>query len=185
MTRTQTVEQGTSIRRRKKRLDIEPGKSISTEDIEKVVISSTSKTTVCTNKKKVSRKANALDSSSEEDGHSLGSESSFNLSEIDFEDKSTLEVLNDGFIPAREEFVMVDYEGEYWPGQVQTLATNGAYIKCMARSGNLWKWPDKEDCVFYPKKDIKLSISKPTQRSTKRKLFYVPELEGIWGKPKK
>lgn len=96
----------------------------------------------------VSRKANAVNSSSDEDRQSLGSESSLNLSEIDFEDKSTLEVLNDGFIPTREEFVVVDYEGEYWPGQVKTLAANGAYIKCMARSGNLWKWPDKEVCVF-------------------------------------
>lgn len=143
----------------------------------------------------MSRKPKAVESSSDEeeiDRYSVASESSINLSDIeqnleeeDEQNVSKKVVAHDSFLPAKHTFVIVNYEGEYWPGQVTKVETNGAYVRCMARSGTLWRWPEKEDCLFYHQEDIIESISKPQQKSTKRELFHVPELEVIWGKPKK
>nr|CAD7434611.1 unnamed protein product [Timema monikensis] len=62
MKKKQAVEQGTFMRRKKKQLDVELNKS----DVEKLALTSTSKTAVCSNKKNISCKAEAI-SSSEED----------------------------------------------------------------------------------------------------------------------
>ncbi|KAJ4441325.1 hypothetical protein ANN_11180 [Periplaneta americana] len=63
-----------------------------------------------------------------------------------------------------------------WPGRIKS--TN-----CMARCGLSWKWPEKEDFIFYPNKDITFPISPPSKMSTKMALYRVPQLEDRWGKP--
>lgn len=81
----------------------------------------------------------------------------------------------------QEDYVVVEYEGEMWPGQIASVEEDGAYVKCMARSGLCWKWPEKEDKIFYPLSDIKFKINEPQKKSTKRALFQVPELADRWG----
>lgn len=84
-----------------------------------------------------------------------------------------------------DDYVVVEYEGELWPGQIQRTESDGAYVKCMARCGLAWKWPEKEDLIFYPKGNIKFKIEPPKKLSTKRALFQVVELESKWGASKK
>ncbi|KAJ4436017.1 hypothetical protein ANN_18643 [Periplaneta americana] len=115
------------------------------------------------------------------------SESSLNVSEDLIEDVPMEDVPLNGhdYIPKPGDFVPVEYEGESWPGRVKSTKNDGAYVNCMARCGLSWKWPEKEDCIFYPNKDIKFPINPPSKMSTKRALYRVPQLEDRWGKPLK
>lgn len=87
--------------------------------------------------------------------------------------------------PVENDYVVVNYEGARWPGQIQKTDGEGAYIKCMSRCGMAWKWPEKEDCIFYSWRNVLFSIKIPKRISTKRELYNVPELESEWGIPKK
>lgn len=77
------------------------------------------------------------------------------------------------------EFVVFSYEGEIFPGQILKVETNGAQIKAMQRSKKSWKWPAKEDILFYSWNDVLGSIGTPKQIS-KRGFFSVPELIDVW-----
>ncbi|KAJ4442946.1 hypothetical protein ANN_04544 [Periplaneta americana] len=92
MTTNQAVEQGTSKKKGKNKLDVEPGKIISAEDIDNFALPSTSKIPTCSSRNKNYRKAKAVESSTEEDedGYSLASDTSLNFSDIKetFEDTS-------------------------------------------------------------------------------------------------
>ncbi|CAH2018528.1 unnamed protein product [Acanthoscelides obtectus] len=79
-------------------------------------------------------------------------------------------------LPEKDDFVSVEYDGDYWPGRWLQVESEGAFIKCMAKCGKLWRWPEKEDCIFYAKNEIKLSVNAPNQVSTKRHPFSVPAL---------
>lgn len=182
-TRKRVLGQGEAIKRRKRKLEVPAGKSISAEEVEKLASPSTSKTVKFMNKKTKAKKQDSSSEEDENDQYSLASESSLNLSAGEDADEITDASVNaptsgptDGYLPQKEEFVVVAYEGEYWPGQVVSVEENGAHVKCMARSGRLWKWPDLEDCIFYTKDEIKFPIAKPNQVTSKRELYHVKEL---------
>ncbi|KAJ4443485.1 hypothetical protein ANN_05157 [Periplaneta americana] len=63
MKSNEAIEQGTSIKRRKKKLDVESGKSISAEDIENFSLPSTSKIAICSSRNKDYCKGKAVESS--------------------------------------------------------------------------------------------------------------------------
>ena len=77
-----------------------------------------------------------------------------------------------------DDFVIFEYEGELFPGQVVRAKYNGYEIKSMEKSGFNWKWPKIEDKMFYWRKDIKEKISTP--KKLKRGVFEVPELKQRW-----
>ena len=74
------------------------------------------------------------------------------------------------------EFVAVRYDDKIFPGIVIEVLLSGAMVKAMQSNGRLWKWPEKEDILFYDWADILGRISPPTQFSSRRELFSVPEL---------
>lgn len=53
-------------------------------------------------------------------------------------------------MPNEGDFVIVTYEGDYYPGEVKSLKKNGAQVSCMMKSGQYWKWPSKPDLLLYP-----------------------------------
>nr|CAI5862835.1 unnamed protein product [Callosobruchus analis] len=151
-TRKEAIGQTGMIKRRKKKLNVPPGKSISAEEVENMNL-------LTSPKKTGPSKRRRLDSSSEEssDNYSLASSSSLNISDSEHEDatenkENSPHLAHRSVSPKEGQYVVVVYEGEYWPGQVVHKENQGAFIKCMERCGKLWKWPEKEDCIFIPKK---------------------------------
>lgn len=186
---------------RKKKLNVPAGKSITSEDL--IIISATPATSQIKPSKK-KRRAMSVDSDSDDSvnenlielANDSDSDRTF-MEELEGEDLVEFKdqenqspncfatTLNCESIPDENDFVLVEYEGELWPGQIQTKEADGAYVKCLTRCGRSWKWPEKEDIIFYPTHKIKFKIDTPKKMSTKRALFRVPELEDKWGKPKK
>lgn len=86
-----------------------------------------------------------------------------------------------------KDFVVVLYEGEYFPGQVTEVKTEDNYclykIQCMSKSGANWKWPDIPDEMFYQRSEILRKID-PTLVTpvSSRGVFKVnePVLEAAW-----
>lgn len=73
-------------------------------------------------------------------------------------------------------YVIVVYEGEYFPGAIRHVASNECLITVMAMSGiNSWKWPTKEDTVWYKMGQILEVISEPTPIN-QRGSFMVSEI---------
>ncbi|CAK1586780.1 unnamed protein product [Parnassius mnemosyne] len=84
------------------------------------------------------------------------------------------------FEPIRKEvgeFVVAIYNGLSYPGKITKIHENGATIKAMEKSGRLWKWPAREDEIFYVWGDILGHLPEPTKFSKTRDIYSVPLLE--------
>ena len=47
-------------------------------------------------------------------------------------------------------FVIVFYEGSYFPGRVMKVKKTGVEVSCMTRSNRkVWKWPERPDLHEY------------------------------------
>lgn len=116
---------------------------------------------------------------------------SFVSDDDDTFDLSTSEESDDGlmksvdatvvYVPQVGDNVIVQYEGEHWPGVVLNVHKSGITVSCMERSGNFWKWPTVKDILIYKKSDIICKISVPMKVSSKRDMYNVPELKEKWG----
>ena len=79
-------------------------------------------------------------------------------------------------------FVIVEYEGELFPGEVVNVDVDGsAEVKTMAMRGMDWAWPPKDDQCWYEKEQIKQVIQPPAPRASNSKMshravFSVPEV---------
>ncbi|CAH0547035.1 unnamed protein product [Brassicogethes aeneus] len=74
------------------------------------------------------------------------------------------------------DYVIVIYEGEFFPGLIQKINSTSAFVKVMVKSNiNTWKWPVKDDILWYEFKDIKEKIEEPMPTNT-RGMFRVAEL---------
>lgn len=60
-----------------------------------------------------------------------------------------------------QKYVIVRYEGEYFPGIVQDLKSSEAFVKVMCMCGGNWKWPEKEDVLWYDFSDVMAVIKEP------------------------
>lgn len=109
----------------------------------------------------------ALSSSSSEDSTDIKDFAGSSEEEV----SETVEV-----IP--EDFVIVNYDGDYYPGQVISIEEGSVRVKHMYKCAkiNAWRWPDKEDYVDYSPEDILKIIKKPIEKN-KRNMFNVPEME--------
>ncbi|KAF3860135.1 hypothetical protein F7725_000390 [Dissostichus mawsoni] len=60
-------------------------------------------------------------------------------------------------------FVIVSYDNKLFVGQITKLLLDNIEINCMVQHGkrNVFKWPNKPDCIFYHRKHIASVISKP------------------------
>lgn len=60
------------------------------------------------------------------------------------------------------DYVIIKYEGEYFPGIIKDVSGNMYEISTMTFSiGNTFEWPEKEDKIWYQESDIVEAISKP------------------------
>ena len=80
-------------------------------------------------------------------------------------------------------YVLVNYEGEKYPGKIISVDTTTATVDCMAKVGRSqehWKWPAKKDCIDYLLEDIINGINEPAINvglSTGRAIVHnVPEM---------
>lgn len=59
------------------------------------------------------------------------------------------------------QWVVVQYDGVEYPGEVRSIDTNGVQVNVMHKSGRCWKWPQSRDMIYYEKSDIRSIISAP------------------------
>ncbi|KAK9878374.1 hypothetical protein WA026_021682 [Henosepilachna vigintioctopunctata] len=76
------------------------------------------------------------------------------------------------------DFVVVEYEGEYFPGIVIEKVDDNLKVKTMTMSGNFWKWPDKDDILVYDMSEIKCKIESPALISS-RGTYDVPKINEL------
>lgn len=76
------------------------------------------------------------------------------------------------------DFVVVEYEGRLYPGEVKVVKKQGAEVSCMEKRGINWKWPLKPDQIYYQQSEITQVITAP-KKISRRGLFSVPELADI------
>ena len=88
------------------------------------------------------------------------SDESMKLGELEDESEKEEEIFDS---VSTGDFVKVLYEGEYFPGSVQKKNENSVRVSVMCMAGlRKWKWPDREDSIFYPREDILKKLSPPT-----------------------
>lgn len=80
--------------------------------------------------------------------------------------------------PKAGDYVIFEYEGEQFPGQVTSVQEHGCYVKSMVKSGLNWKWPKKNDEMFYMMSDIKQKIKPPKEQN--RGVLVIEELKARW-----
>ena len=74
------------------------------------------------------------------------------------------------------DFVVVNYDENFYPGTVTGTKKSGAEVNAMVSSGSNWKWPKQEDKLFYYLRDIVMVISDPVPIG-KRGIFRVVEMD--------
>lgn len=74
-------------------------------------------------------------------------------------------------------YVIIKYEGEYFPGLIKNIDNNTYEISTMVLSrGNIFRWPDTPDQIWYNREAIMEKIQKP-KTINNRGFFKVPEME--------
>jgi hypothetical protein len=71
-----------------------------------------------------------------------------------------------------KDWVLVNYDGEQYPGIVTDSTSADYEVKVMRRSGKNWAWPPHEDCIFYSEKNVVRKICAPTTRGSRGQLSF-------------
>ena len=58
-------------------------------------------------------------------------------------------------------WVVVDYNGDHFNGEITGITGDDYRVNVMHRSGNYWKWSNKADDIFYISQEIVKVISPP------------------------
>ncbi|KAL4131310.1 hypothetical protein QTP88_008642 [Uroleucon formosanum] len=74
-----------------------------------------------------------------------------------------------------DDFVIVKFDNNMFPGRIIAISVNSATVDCMEKLSKSWRWPTKMDCIHYKWGDVIRKI-KPLILG-KRNFFRVPELE--------
>ncbi|KAK9872875.1 hypothetical protein WA026_020230 [Henosepilachna vigintioctopunctata] len=72
-------------------------------------------------------------------------------------------------------FVLVNYEGVLYPGEILKQKKVDYSISAMVKSGNNWKWPDKADILNYLAEDVIQVIDIPIKMG-RSDIYSVKEL---------
>lgn len=81
----------------------------------------------------------------------------------------------------RGEYVIVQYEGEFYPGAVVESDSKNVKVKTMTMSVNNWRWPDKEDLCDYAIDDVICKIPIP-ELINSRGIYSVPRINDLRNK---
>lgn len=72
-------------------------------------------------------------------------------------------------------FVIVNYLKNMYPGIIKSVDVDGAIVSSMEKTKAFYKWPNKEDTMFYKWSDILMKIKPPVL--VRRGYFKVEELD--------
>nr|CAH7717026.1 unnamed protein product [Callosobruchus chinensis] len=184
-------------RKKRKKLQVAPGKSVSVKDVEAAILETNAKPSTsakqvpsASKKSKITKKKSKkiYDSSSSEDDVDMilesdeVSETFSDLEEIFQENPDTRrtplpgkkDVTYEDFVV--DNFVIVTFNGQKYPGKIVSVLEDGPIVECMERKIKFWRWPMKPDCFLYDWKDVWGKIN-PPKMASKRNQFYVPELD--------
>ena len=80
--------------------------------------------------------------------------------------------------------VIVEYEGEYFPGVVKNVDVDGsAEVSVMVMRGKDWAWPEKPDQIWYNADKIVMIIDppqlKPSTSTSRSKIYSVSEMSNF------
>lgn len=75
-----------------------------------------------------------------------------------------------------DNFVIISFNGSKYPGKVVKISQDGATVDCMEKGLKCWRWPARKDCDIYDWKDV-LGKIEPPRMISKRNQYAVPELE--------
>lgn len=66
------------------------------------------------------------------------------------------------------DWVLVQYEGSFFPGEVKEIACDELRVSVMIPSGaSYYKWPAAEDSVFYAMKNVVMKLKPPAIKSAR------------------
>lgn len=60
------------------------------------------------------------------------------------------------------DWVEVLYEGKLYPGELNKIENGEYLVKVMVKSGQYWKWPEKNDEYYYTKEELVRKLNPPT-----------------------
>jgi len=73
-----------------------------------------------------------------------------------------------------KDWCLVEYDNELFPGEVISKIGENYEVSVMVKSGGYWKWPAKEDKIFYTKDTIKKRLEVPIPVN-RRGLYKFPD----------
>ena len=115
----------------------------------------------------------------EEKSMESGSPDDVSISDGSFADNDAEEYKKMGV--ATNQFVIVQYEGQQFPGKVTSVESEGAVVSVLTKCKRKgWKWPQTKDEMLYEWDDI-ITLHSPAIPLNKRNIFRFPDLEDIWG----
>lgn len=154
-------------------LPVEPGKSVSYEEVQTYVtnreLSQTRKEGAgkkrqanqknnSSNKLKKMKKKQVNETHSEEEEFVIQEE---NADELENPIENSLLVINSASHEQlkKNDYVIVQFEGSYFPGQISGFDVIDGEIKylvnAMSINGKNWRWPENKDEIYYDEKDVK------------------------------
>ena len=74
--------------------------------------------------------------------------------------------------------MLVQYDNTFYPGEVKNKNGDDIQVNVMVPAGKTrWKWPKKENSIYYEKSNIKkINPPEATSGTTCRIIFSFPEL---------
>jgi len=173
---------GTSgTKKNRKKLNVPSGKSINVSDVKKP-----QEISLQTEPQKNKRKRRVSESSSSSGDNDLvlleSDEDSEVFSDSEQEEPYKLGIINQEKLSpedvAVDNFVLVLYNKEKYPGKVHSISKEGVMVDCMEKRLTCWRWPQRQDISLYDWKDILTKINSPKMIS-RRNQFSVPELNSF------
>lgn len=173
-----------STRKKRKLVNVEPGKGITPTDFDVPEVASENKQ----KKRKRGRPMTYDITSDEESDLSIDGAISDDLeceSENSFFHELSTKKVDDSWKEELKEnvYVAVDYSGQLYPGRILGFTTEDGVKKvkvmCMEKTMKFWKWPveGKEDLMVYDFADIKMRLNEPTP--IRRGYYSVPQLNSF------
>lgn len=178
------------ITKRRKKLNVPPGKSISSSDVNEPTVTASSS---CIRQGKTEKrgKKNPIDTDMQTDKETdtsaefsiQGSHDSL-CDEVDSDIEADAPQLenSDASFDVNEDYkagqyVLVNYEGERYPGRITKKTSDGFIVSAKQKTGKVghWKWPQKLDEIEYSLEEMVQEIN-PSQQMSSRGIFAVPEL---------
>lgn len=170
---------GLACKPKKNKLQVQPGDSISIEDLIKSRENPGPSTLKPTPNKKKVQVLSSSSSVSDSVDFDLASDSD-NLNDgSDSQEVNNLVEPEDNIEKTKQnykvgDFVLVKFQTKQFPGRITQISDKGATVDCIEKLSKQWRWPAKKDCIDYEWRDVISKIKPPIL--CKRNFFRVPEL---------